>query len=69
MANAIANSNSILGGEKASKNIPGFDLGNSPKEYVAKRVKVCVEQLVLKGRYNPTRGVQPFPEQHIFICP
>jgi 2-phosphosulfolactate phosphatase len=29
----------ILGGERGSKKIPGFDLGNSPKEYVAKRVK------------------------------
>jgi 2-phosphosulfolactate phosphatase len=29
----------MLGGERESKNIPGFDLGNSPKEYVAERVK------------------------------
>ncbi len=29
----------ILGGERESKNIPGFDLGNSPKEYAAERVK------------------------------
>jgi 2-phosphosulfolactate phosphatase len=29
----------ILGGERGSKKIPGFDLGNSPKEYVAERVK------------------------------
>jgi 2-phosphosulfolactate phosphatase len=29
----------ILGGERESKKIPGFDLGNSPKEYVAERVK------------------------------
>jgi len=29
----------ILGGERGSKKIPGFDLGNSPREYVAERVK------------------------------
>ena len=29
----------ILGGERESKKIPEFDLGNSPKEYVAERVK------------------------------
>ena len=29
----------ILGGERGSKKIPGFDLGNSPKEYVAERVR------------------------------
>lgn len=29
----------ILGGERGSKKIPGFDLGNSPKEYIAERVK------------------------------
>jgi 2-phosphosulfolactate phosphatase len=28
----------LLGGERGSKKIPGFDLGNSPKEYVAERV-------------------------------
>jgi len=29
----------LLGGERESKRIPGFDLGNSPKEYVAEIVK------------------------------
>ena len=29
----------ILGGERGNKKIPGFDLGNSPKEYVAERIK------------------------------
>jgi 2-phosphosulfolactate phosphatase len=29
----------LLGGERESKSIPGFDLGNSPKKYVAERVK------------------------------
>jgi 2-phosphosulfolactate phosphatase len=29
----------ILGGERGSKKIPGFDLGNSPREYVAERIK------------------------------
>jgi 2-phosphosulfolactate phosphatase len=29
----------LLGGERESKKIPGFDLGNSPREYVAEKVK------------------------------
>ncbi len=29
----------LLGGERESKEIPGFDLGNSPREYVAEKVK------------------------------
>ena len=29
----------LLGGERESKKVPGFDLGNSPKEYVAERVR------------------------------
>jgi 2-phosphosulfolactate phosphatase len=38
-AKAFPQSSIVLGGERESKNIPGFDLGNSPKEYVAERVK------------------------------
>ena len=29
----------LLGGERESRNIPGFDLGNSPREYITERVK------------------------------
>jgi len=29
----------LLGGERESGNIPGFDLGNSPREYIAEKVK------------------------------
>jgi len=29
----------LLGGERGSRKIEGFDLGNSPKEYIAERVK------------------------------
>ncbi len=39
MAKAFPRGFILLGGEKESKNIPGFDLGNSPREYVAERVK------------------------------
>jgi len=30
---------SLLGGERGSKKIEGFDLGNSPREYIAEKVK------------------------------
>ncbi len=39
MAKAFPPGFILLGGESESKNIPGFDLGNSPREYVAERVK------------------------------
>jgi len=39
MAKAFPPGFVLLGGESESKNIPGFDLGNSPREYVAERVK------------------------------
>ncbi len=39
MAKAFPRGFILLGGEKETKNIPGFDLGNSPREYVAERVK------------------------------
>jgi len=44
----------LLGGESESKNIPGFDLGNSPREYVAERVKE--KKLILKT----TNGTKAF---------
>jgi 2-phosphosulfolactate phosphatase len=39
MAKAFPRGFVILGGERENKEIPGFDLGNSPKEYIAERVK------------------------------
>jgi 2-phosphosulfolactate phosphatase len=39
MVEAFPRDSIILGGERESKKIPGFDLGNSPKEYVAERVR------------------------------
>jgi 2-phosphosulfolactate phosphatase len=39
IAKVFPRSSIVLGGERESKKIPGFDLGNSPKEYVAERVK------------------------------
>lgn len=39
MAKVFPRGSIILGGERGSKKIPGFDLGNSPKEYIAERVK------------------------------
>jgi 2-phosphosulfolactate phosphatase len=38
MAKAFPRDFILLGGERESKGIPGFDLGNSPREYVAERV-------------------------------
>jgi 2-phosphosulfolactate phosphatase len=39
MAKVFSRDSIILGGERESKRIQGFDLGNSPKEYVAEIVK------------------------------
>lgn len=39
MAKALGESSMLLGGERESKRIPGFDLGNSPKEYIAEKVR------------------------------
>jgi len=39
MAKAFPRGFVLLGGERESKEIPGFDLGNSPREYIAERVK------------------------------
>jgi 2-phosphosulfolactate phosphatase len=44
----------ILGGERESKKIPGFDLGNSPKEYVPERVEG--KKLIL----STTNGTKAF---------
>jgi 2-phosphosulfolactate phosphatase len=39
MAKVFPQGSVLLGGERESKSIPGFDLGNSPEEYVAESVK------------------------------
>jgi 2-phosphosulfolactate phosphatase len=39
MAQGLTRSSIVLGGERGSKKIQEFDLGNSPREYVAERVK------------------------------
>lgn len=39
MAKGFTRSSILLGGESESKKIQGFDLGNSPREYIAERVK------------------------------
>jgi len=44
----------LLGGERESKEIPGFDLGNSPREYIAERV--MGKKLVL----TTTNGTRAF---------
>jgi len=44
----------LLGGESESKKIPGFDLGNSPREYTAERVKG--KKVILKT----TNGTKAF---------
>jgi 2-phosphosulfolactate phosphatase len=54
MAKAFPPGFILLGGESESKNIPGFDLGNSPREYVAERVRG--KKLILKT----TNGTKAF---------
>ncbi len=39
MAKSFPRHSILLGGERESKKIQGFDLGNSPKEYVVEKVK------------------------------
>jgi 2-phosphosulfolactate phosphatase len=39
MAKGFPQDSVLLGGERDANEIPGFDLGNSPREYVAEKVK------------------------------
>jgi 2-phosphosulfolactate phosphatase len=39
MAKTFPRGTTLLGGERETRKIEGFDLGNSPKEYVAKKVR------------------------------
>lgn len=38
-ARGVPDGSALLGGERGSRKIEGFDLGNSPREYLAERVK------------------------------
>ena len=48
----------LLGGERESKKIPGFDLGNSPREYVEERVN---EKKLILTTTNGTRAFHLVP--------
>src|SRR4030042_2310066 len=39
MAKNFPEGTTLLGGERGSKKIEGFDLGNSPREYIAEKEK------------------------------
>jgi len=54
MAKAFPRGSVLLGGERGSGNIPGFDLGNSPREYVTG--KVGEKKLIL----TTTNGTKAF---------
>src|SRR3972149_10756046 len=54
-AKAYPSGTTLLGGERGSLKIEGFDLGNSPREYVAERVKG--KRLILTTT-NGTRAFQ-----------
>ncbi len=56
MAKAFPRGFILLGGERESKEIPGFDLGNSPREYILERVKG--KKLIL----TTTNGTKAFHE-------
>ena len=53
-ANSFSPGTTLLGGERGSKRIPGFDLGNSPREYVSE--KVNGKRLIL----TTTNGTKAF---------
>ncbi len=55
MAKAFPRGSALLGGERESGNIPGFDLGNSPREYVAEKVK---EKKLILTTTNGTKAFQ-----------
>jgi 2-phosphosulfolactate phosphatase len=54
MAKVFPKDSVLLGGERESKSIPGFHLGNSPEEYVAESVKG--KELIL----TTTNGTKAF---------
>jgi 2-phosphosulfolactate phosphatase len=53
MARAFPRGSVLLGGERESRNIPGFDLGNSPREYFAEKVK---EKKLILATTNGTKA-------------
>ncbi len=65
MAKVFPKESILLGGERESEKIPGFDLGNSPKEYVEEKVKG--KKLIL----TTTNGTKAFqlvpPEKEILV--
>ncbi len=54
MVKAFPPDSVLLGGERESANIPGFDLGNSPREYIAGKVEE--KKLIL----TTTNGTKTF---------
>jgi 2-phosphosulfolactate phosphatase len=54
IAKAFPRNSILLGGERESRKIPKFDLGNSPKEYIGERVKG--KELIL----TTTNGTKAF---------
>ena len=53
LAKTFPPGSTLLGGERGSRKIEGFDLGNSPREYVAPRVK---DKRVILTTTNGTRA-------------
>jgi 2-phosphosulfolactate phosphatase len=54
IAKAFPRNSILLGGERESRKIPEFDLGNSPKEYIRERVK---EKRVILTTTNGTKAL------------
>jgi len=54
VAKTFPRGSTLLGGEKDTRKIQGFDLGNSPREYIAEKVKG--KRLIMKT----TNGTQAF---------
>jgi 2-phosphosulfolactate phosphatase len=54
MSKSFPRGSALLGGERESGNIPGFDLGNSPREYIAEKVRE--KKLIL----TTTNGTKAF---------
>lgn len=65
MAKVFQRESILLGGERESKKIPGFDLGNSPKEYVEEKVK---GKKIILATTNGTKAFQLVPpEKEILV--
>lgn len=65
MAKIFPRESILLGGERESLKIPGFDLGNSPKEYVEEKVK---GKKIILTTTNGTKAFQLVPpEKEILV--